>query len=124
MLTTIFGVLKWWGPEGFVCTTHVMDVRPGGTWRLTMHGPDGTDYPNLITWLEVVAPSRLVMDHGDFDRVHFHVETDFVDEGGKTRLITRMRFPAKDVRDRTMTYGVPGHASAMRRLVAWLVANG
>ena len=117
-------VLRWWGPEGFVCTTQVMDVRPGGTWRLIMHGPDGTDYPNLITYLEVVAPSRLVMDHGDFDRVHFHVETDLVDEGGKTRLVTRMRFPAKAVRDQTMTYGVPGHASTMRRLVAWLAANG
>jgi len=24
---------------------HEMDVRPGGVWRHTMHGPDGTDYP-------------------------------------------------------------------------------
>ncbi len=117
-------VLKWWGPEGFVCTTQVMDVRPGGTWRMTMRGPDGTDYPNLITYLEVVEPSRLVMDHGDFERVHFHVETELLDEGGKTRLVTRMRFPSQDIRDKTMLYGVPGHASTMRRLVGWLTANG
>ncbi len=94
-------VLKWWGPGGFVCTTHVMEVRSGGTWRLTMRGPDGTDYPNLITYLDVVAPGRLVMDHGDFDRVHFHVETELFDEGGKTRLVSRMRFPSKDIRDKT-----------------------
>src|SRR4051794_34340238 len=39
-------VAKWWGPRGFTNTIHEMDVRPGGTWRFVMHGPDGTDYPN------------------------------------------------------------------------------
>src|SRR5579862_1989189 len=35
-------VPQWWGPNGFTTTIHEMDVRPGGVWRLTMHGPDGT----------------------------------------------------------------------------------
>ena len=39
-------VAQWWGPRGFTLTTHSKDLRPGGTWRYTMHGPDGTDYPN------------------------------------------------------------------------------
>jgi uncharacterized protein YndB with AHSA1/START domain len=37
-------VVEWWGPRGFTTTIHEMDVRPGGIWRHTMHGPDGTDY--------------------------------------------------------------------------------
>ena len=38
-------VEKWWGPRGFTLTTHSKDLRAGGTWRYTMHGPDGVDYP-------------------------------------------------------------------------------
>ena len=38
-------VVQWWGPQGFTTTIHEMDVRPGGVWRHTMHGPDGTEYP-------------------------------------------------------------------------------
>lgn len=41
---------NWWGPKGFTVTTHAIDVRPGGVWRFVMHGPDGTDYPNEITY--------------------------------------------------------------------------
>jgi len=36
--------VKWWGPRGFTSTIREMDVRPGGVWKSTMHGPDGTDY--------------------------------------------------------------------------------
>jgi uncharacterized protein YndB with AHSA1/START domain len=53
-------VVQWWGPRGFTATTHKMDVRPGGVWRFVMHGPDGRDYQNKITYLEVVRPERLV----------------------------------------------------------------
>ena len=40
----------WWGPNGFTTTTSEFDFRPGGVWRFVMHGPDGTDYPNLIVF--------------------------------------------------------------------------
>jgi uncharacterized protein YndB with AHSA1/START domain len=58
---------QWWGPRGFTTTVHEMDVRPGGVWRFTMHGPDGTDYPNRVVYDEVVAPERLVYTHGADD---------------------------------------------------------
>ncbi len=45
-------VSNWWGPRGFTTTTYEMDVRPGGVWRHVMHGPDGTDYPNEIVFVE------------------------------------------------------------------------
>jgi uncharacterized protein YndB with AHSA1/START domain len=50
----------WWGPKGFTTTIEVMAVRVGGVWRLVMHGPDGTDYPNQSTFTEVVPYERLV----------------------------------------------------------------
>ena len=51
---------RWWGPRGFTTTIHEMDVKPGGIWRLTMHGPDGRDYKNKVVFLEVEEPERLV----------------------------------------------------------------
>ena len=41
---------QWWGPTGFSTTTRNFDFRPGGVWRFVMHGPDGRDYQNRITW--------------------------------------------------------------------------
>src|SRR5438105_3044843 len=77
---------RWWGPNGFSNTTHQMDFRPGGSWTYTMHGPDGTDYPNYIKYLEIVRPQRLFYDHGTDaeSAAHFRVTVDFVDRGGKT----------------------------------------
>jgi len=57
-------VVHWWGPRGFSTTTEVMDVRPGGTWKHVMRGPDGTEYPNKSIFVEVVKPERLVYTHG------------------------------------------------------------
>ena len=51
---------QWWGPYGFTTTTSSFDMRPGGVWRFVMHGPDGTDYENRITYDEIVRPERLV----------------------------------------------------------------
>ena len=48
-------VAQWWGPRGFTITTHSKDLRVGGHWRYTMHGPDGVDYPNVTTYF-VVEP--------------------------------------------------------------------
>ncbi|HEX8430432.1 MAG TPA: SRPBCC domain-containing protein, partial [Longimicrobium sp.] len=70
----------WWGPNGFTNTIHAMDVRPGGSFRFTMHGPDGTDWPNLIVYSEVVRPERLAYSHGsgkEIDSQLFQVTVTF-----------------------------------------------
>lgn len=81
-------VEKWWGPRGFTLTTHSKDLRAGGTWRYTMHGPDGTDYPN-VTRYHVVEPYRkLVYDHGGTDDRPplFRVTVTFTEANGKTTM--------------------------------------
>src|SRR5579863_6976594 len=73
-------VAQWWGPVGFTTTIHEMDVRPGGEWRLTMRGPDGTDYKNRIVFLEVAKPERLVYKHEpekDTEPVNFETTVTF-----------------------------------------------
>ena len=82
-------VAQWWGPRGFTLTTHSKDLRPGGHWTYTMHGPDGTDYPNKTHYFEVEKHARLVYDHGGHDDrpALFRVTVTFQDLGGKkTRM--------------------------------------
>ena len=98
-------VAQWWGPRGFTTTSHHMDVRPGGMWRFTMHGPDGTDYKNLIVYEEVVPPERLVYSHAgdeDTEDVRFQVAVTFAAQGGKTLLTMRGVFPTAEERQRVV----------------------
>src|SRR5687768_5226389 len=82
---------QWWGPEGFTTTVHEIEVKPGGVWRYTMHGPDGVDYENKITFIEVNPPGRLVYAHGD-DSVDelFQVTVSLEEQGKETKLTMRM----------------------------------
>jgi uncharacterized protein YndB with AHSA1/START domain len=89
---------QWWGPRGFTITTHSKELRPGGTWRYVMHGPDGVDYPNLALYHEVVPPTRLVYDHGATDNTPplFKVTVHFSERAGKTRMEMTMTFPSPE----------------------------
>jgi uncharacterized protein YndB with AHSA1/START domain len=96
-------IARWWGPNGFTTTIHEMDVRPGGVWRHTMHGPDGTDYPNESVFVEVIKPERISFSHtggrkGD-PAVQFQSTWTFEPEGEKTRLTLRMVFASVTSRD-------------------------
>ncbi len=81
-------VAQWWGPRGFTLTNHSKDVRTGGHWNYTMHGPDGVDYPNKTKYLEVEKYSRMVYDHGGNDEQAplFRVTVHFIDLNGKTKM--------------------------------------
>lgn len=116
---------NWWGPDGFTNTVHEMDVRPGGRWRFIMHGPDGTDWSNRITYQEVSPPERLVYLHGedvDDDPGAFHVTVRFDDLGGRTRVTQRMVFASKAQRDGVISFGaVELGKQTMAKLAVYLV---
>ena len=83
----------WWGPRGFTITTRRSDLRAGGSWEFTMHGPDGTDYPNFMRYHVVEPRARLVYDHGASSadaKPMFRVTAEFREVGGKTELDMRM----------------------------------
>lgn len=88
-------VSNWWGPRGFTTTTKSMDLRPGGLWLFTMHGPDGTDYPNEVVYHEVKRPSRLHYTHGPVPK--FDVTVTFEEEGDKTRVNFRSVFESAEL---------------------------
>ena len=54
---------RWWGPAGFTNTFDVCELKTGGRWSFTMHGPDGSSYPNESVFAEIEAPHRLVIQH-------------------------------------------------------------
>lgn len=81
---------KWWGPNGFSIATAAMDARPGGSWRFEMTGPDGTLWPNVIDYVEVVRPERLVYRHGSGSEGDpgFDVRITFEEAGDGATLLT------------------------------------
>lgn len=85
----------WWGPNGFTNTIHEFDLRPGGKWRLTMHGPNGADYENESVFREVMAAERIVFTH--LEPVHrFEMAMSFEERGSQTALTWRMRFESAE----------------------------
>jgi uncharacterized protein YndB with AHSA1/START domain len=100
-------VAQWWGPRGFTITTHSKDLRPGGHWAYTMHGPDGTDYENKTIYFEVEEGAKLVYDHGGNDDRPplFRVTVLFRETEGKTEM------------DMTMTLATPEAARDIRKLI-------
>jgi uncharacterized protein YndB with AHSA1/START domain len=96
-------VAQWWGPRGFTITTHGKDLRPGGFWNYTMHGPDGTDWPNTTVYHEVEKHKKLVYDHGGSDDrpPMFRVTALFSEVDGKTQLDMTMTMPSPEAADET-----------------------
>ncbi len=52
-------VAKWWGPHGFTTPEIHLDLRAGGTYRLTMQPPDGDVFHLSGEFLEVQPPGKL-----------------------------------------------------------------
>jgi uncharacterized protein YndB with AHSA1/START domain len=96
--TDIKHLMHWWGPTGFSITNDSMELRAKGVWKFTMHGPDGRDYPNVVTYIEVKRPEKLVWAHGTVEKEtpHFHSSVTLEDlGGGKTNLTMRAVFPSE-----------------------------
>lgn len=93
----------WWGPTGFTTTTSHFDLTPGGQWAHVMHGPDGTDYPNVLTFREIVPGRRLTYAQsgraGDRE-ILFEATLVFERDEEDTRVTMRLHFAS--AADRTV----------------------
>ena len=122
--TDLAQVAQWWGPRGFTITTHSKDLRPGGSWHYTMHGPDGTDYPNFARYHVVEPQARLVYDHGASSadaKPLFRVTATFREVNGKTELDMRMAFDSAEEAQKTRAFIKPmGGNSTWDRLAEYL----
>jgi len=112
---------RWWGPAGFTNTFERFDLAPGGTWRFTMHGPDGTDYANESVFAEVAAPARLVFDHLSGHHFRMTITLDAVNDSS-TRVGWLQVFDSAAERARIAAFVVPANEQNLDRLAA-LVAE-
>jgi uncharacterized protein YndB with AHSA1/START domain len=105
-------VPHWWGPRGSRMTVVEHDVRVGGRWRWIAHGSDG-DAPFKGEYLEVVPPERVVRTE-IFDVPPFNedpngaaIETMTLEDlGGRTKLVSRSKFPSVEVLDGALGTGM------------------
>lgn len=124
VLTSPEHIKHFWGPDGFTNSISQMDVKVGGQWLFTMHGPDGKDWPNRIIYRTVTPPSYLEWDHDggedDTSGHSFRGEIELSDEGGKTRIELRTTLKTIEARDAIVQYAVEGGRQNLERLAAYV----
>lgn len=124
VLTTPEHLKHFWGPDGFTNTFRQYDLREGGQALFTMHGPDGTDWPNRFTFLTVDPPRLLRWDHDNGgegpDDHRFTGELELTEEAGKTRIELRMTEKSIAARDAVAQYAVAGGQQNLDRLAAFV----
>jgi len=100
--TEVQHLSRWWGPKGFTTTTRTFEFSEGGVWEFTMHGPDGSDYPEWIQWMEIRPPEVIVLRHGEGpdDPEQFSSTFIFEERTDGTRVTLRSEFKTKALRDR------------------------
>lgn len=89
-------IINWWGPNGFTNTIRKMDFQEGGEWILTMHGPDGTDYPNRSVFKEIIPEKKIVFEHFN---PHFITTVLFEAKGNETLIDWTLLFDTADMRE-------------------------
>jgi uncharacterized protein YndB with AHSA1/START domain len=122
--TEVRHLSRWWGPEGFTTTTRAFEFRVGGVWDFVMHGPDGTDYQEWITWTEITPPERIELRHGEFrgDPNAFESTLTFAPHGAATRIVMRTLFPTKELRDEAAEkyHAIEGAQQTLNNLTAYV----
>lgn len=125
--TEVRHLSQWWGPEGFTTTTRAFEFSVGGVWDFVMHGPDGTDYPEWITWTEITPPERIAMLHGEYrdDPKAFESVLTFEADGETTRVEMLAVFPTKEMRDEAIEKhgAIEGGQQTLGNLAAYVTEN-
>ncbi len=89
-------ILNWWGPTGFTTTIHKMEVKEGGEWDLTMHGPEGANYPNRSIFIEIISFKKIVFEHFN---PHFMTTVVFESKGDETLIDWSLLFDTAEMHD-------------------------
>ncbi len=111
----------WWGPKGFSNTVHVCEMKPGGVWRYTMHGPDGRNFENEVKFIEIVAPERIVLEH--ISVPHFRLTALFEALGDRTKLTFRQLFETSSSYTQLKRIAIPGNEESLERLANFIARD-
>jgi uncharacterized protein YndB with AHSA1/START domain len=113
---------QWWAPRsmGVPILSCELDVRTGGSYRLTF----GHDAANSMTffgkYLEVIPNARLVWTNDEADDAPVTTVT-FEEQGGRTLLVLHELYPSKQALDEAiagMEGGIPEQFEQLDELLA------
>ena len=119
-------VKRWLGQmPGWSWAVCEMDVRKGGRYRWAWRGPDGAELALGGEYLEVIPGERLVSTER-YDQQWYEGDAvgtvEFTEVGGRTTLVTTLRYASKDVRDAVLqspaTSGMESGYTALDELLA------
>jgi len=120
---------QWWGPRLWPTTYCTVDFRLGGVWHYCMTGPDGTQSWGKAVYTEIVPPERIVYTDMFSDEAGnslagmptMVITVEFVDLGGKTKLVSRAEFASKEELESLVQMGmVQGLTETWDRLEEYL----
>jgi uncharacterized protein YndB with AHSA1/START domain len=116
---------RWWTPKSFPISllSCEMDVRVGGSYRLTFGYEDST-FEFFGRYLEVTPPSRLAWTNDEGDDRETITTVTFEETGGKTHLVVHDLYPSKEALDGAIasgsTSGMPESLEQLDELVVTL----
>lgn len=111
-------IARWWGPEGFTNTIHQFDFHPGGSWLLTMHGPDGRSYPNESRFTRIEPDRAWGIEH--LNGHHFHLTLELTPAQGGTELTWLQTFDTAEHYARLASFVAGANEQNLDRLAAEL----
>lgn len=108
-----YHLAQWWGPRHFTNPVCELDFRVGGRWHNVMRGPDGSEYPVDVEFIEIVEPERIVYRNapakgeiwGDNPPPSFLRTIAFAEVGGSTTLTIRAEFETVEHKDAVVRRG-------------------
>ena len=106
---------NWWGPNGFTSTFHEFDLRVGGRWIFTMHGPEKGNYENACTFTVVREPELLVWDRQSKPIFQVEVVFDALNEN-ETRVTFKQKFSTEQECSKLRKYVPEKNEENMDRL--------
>ncbi len=115
-------VAKWWGPVGFTNTIHKYEFALGGSWLLTMHGPDGKDYPNESRFMRIVPDHLFEIEH--LGGHHFILTLELESYAAGTNVIWRQTFDTAEHYEQLAEFVASANEQNLERLAAEVLHGG
>jgi uncharacterized protein YndB with AHSA1/START domain len=112
---------RWWGPAGFTNTFETFEFKPGGRWKYVMHGPKGTNHQNESVFVELKAPSKIVIHHVSLPRYLLTVTLNTHEAG--TEITWNHEFEDSAAAARIRHIVEPANEQNLDRLQSLLAGN-
>lgn len=106
---------NWWGPEGFTNTINEFDLRVGGNWILTMHGPEKGNYENSSVFKTVLLNKLISWERKSQPLFDMEIAFEKLEEN-KTQISFKMIFATAEECEKMRKFVEPKNEENFNRL--------